>query len=77
MLEAAGRREFDVLIVDDLSRLTRDSVECERDTASGVSAAAAGKPIAAVNLGRTRAHALLTLKGPQCCSEALSLLLSE
>lgn len=30
MLEAAGRREFDVLIIDDLSRLTRDSVECER-----------------------------------------------
>lgn len=30
MLEAAGRHEFDVLIVDDLSRLTRDSVECER-----------------------------------------------
>jgi len=30
MLEAAARREFDVLIVDDLSRLTRDSVECER-----------------------------------------------
>ncbi len=30
MMEAAARREFDVLIVDDLSRLTRDSVECER-----------------------------------------------
>ncbi|MEP7243592.1 MAG: recombinase family protein [Gammaproteobacteria bacterium] len=30
MLDAAGRHEFDVLIVDDLSRLTRDSVECER-----------------------------------------------
>ncbi|MGC8507884.1 MAG: recombinase family protein [Thiomonas sp.] len=30
MLEAAARREFDVLIVDDLSRLTRDAVECER-----------------------------------------------
>ncbi len=30
MLEAAARHEFDVLIVDDLSRLTRDSVECER-----------------------------------------------
>lgn len=30
MLEAATRREFDVLIIDDLSRLTRDAVECER-----------------------------------------------
>jgi site-specific DNA recombinase len=30
MLEAAARHAFDVLIVDDLSRLTRDSVECER-----------------------------------------------
>jgi DNA invertase Pin-like site-specific DNA recombinase len=30
MLEAAARRDFDVLIVDDLSRLTRDAVECER-----------------------------------------------
>ncbi|EQD30603.1 protein containing Resolvase, partial [mine drainage metagenome] len=30
MLEAAAGREFDVLIVDDLSRLTRDAVECER-----------------------------------------------
>jgi site-specific DNA recombinase len=30
MLEAAAQREFDVLIVDDLSRLTRDAVECER-----------------------------------------------
>jgi site-specific DNA recombinase len=30
MLESAARREFDILLVDDLSRLTRDSVECER-----------------------------------------------
>jgi DNA invertase Pin-like site-specific DNA recombinase len=30
MLEAAAQREFDILIVDDLSRLTRDAVECER-----------------------------------------------
>jgi len=30
MLEAAARHEFDVLMVDDLSRLTRDAVECER-----------------------------------------------
>ena len=29
MLQAAARKEFDILIVDDLSRLTRDSVEQE------------------------------------------------
>jgi NAD-dependent SIR2 family protein deacetylase len=35
-------------------------------------AAAAGKPIAAVNLGRTRADELITLKIQQPCGEALS-----
>lgn len=30
MLSAAAKREFDVLVIDDLSRLTRDSVEQER-----------------------------------------------
>lgn len=35
-------------------------------------AAAAGKPIAAVNLGRTRADDLLTLKVRQPCAEALA-----
>ncbi|MFI4868257.1 MAG: NAD-dependent protein deacetylase [Steroidobacterales bacterium] len=38
-------------------------------------AARAGKPIAAVNLGRTRADALLTLKVTRPCSAALSFLL--
>ncbi len=38
-------------------------------------AAAAGKPIAAVNLGRTRADDLLSLKVAQSCSEALAFLL--
>jgi hypothetical protein len=37
-------------------------------------AADAGKPIAAVNLGRTRADALLTLKVSPTCSEALATL---
>jgi len=37
-------------------------------------AADAGKPIAAVNLGRTRADALLALKVSQSCSEALATL---
>ncbi len=35
-------------------------------------AADAGKPIAALNLGRTRADPLLTLKVSQPCAEALS-----
>src|SRR5262245_59009270 len=30
MLAAAGRREFEVLLIDDLSRLARDQVESER-----------------------------------------------
>ena len=38
-------------------------------------AARAGKPIAAVNLGRTRADALLTLKVEAPCEEALAFLL--
>jgi NAD-dependent SIR2 family protein deacetylase len=38
-------------------------------------AASAGKPIAAVNLGRTRGDALLTLKVEQPCEQALAFLL--
>jgi hypothetical protein len=38
-------------------------------------AALAGKPIAAVNLGRTRADALLTLKVAAPCSAALAFLI--
>jgi site-specific DNA recombinase len=30
LLAAAGRKEFDILLVDDLSRLSRDSIEAER-----------------------------------------------
>lgn len=40
-------------------------------------AAAAGKPIAAVNLGRTRADELLGLKVAQSCSVALGFLLRD
>jgi NAD-dependent SIR2 family protein deacetylase len=40
-------------------------------------AALAGKPIAAVNLGRTRADALLTLKVAAPCSAALAFLLQS
>jgi NAD-dependent SIR2 family protein deacetylase len=39
-------------------------------------AAQAGKPIAAVNLGRTRADGLLTLKVTERCADALSFLLT-
>jgi len=38
-------------------------------------AARAGKPIAAVNLGRTRADDLLSLKVEQPCQDALAFLL--
>ncbi len=38
-------------------------------------AASAGKPVAAVNLGRTRADALLTMKAEQACEAALAFLL--
>jgi NAD-dependent SIR2 family protein deacetylase len=38
-------------------------------------AASLGKPLAAVNLGRTRADALLTLKAEQACESALAFLL--
>jgi NAD-dependent SIR2 family protein deacetylase len=38
-------------------------------------AAGTGKPVAAVNLGRTRADALLTLKAEQSCESALAFLL--
>ena len=38
-------------------------------------AAGAGKPVAAVNLGRTRADALLTLKVEEPCEDALAFLL--
>jgi NAD-dependent SIR2 family protein deacetylase len=40
-------------------------------------AAAAGKPIATVNLGRTRADDLVTLKVAQSCGAALAFLLDE
>jgi NAD-dependent SIR2 family protein deacetylase len=38
-------------------------------------AASAGKPVAAVNLGRTRADGLLSLKSEQACEAALAFLL--
>jgi NAD-dependent SIR2 family protein deacetylase len=38
-------------------------------------AASLGKPVAAVNLGRTRADALLTLKAEEACESALAFLL--
>ena len=40
-------------------------------------AAEAGKPIAAVNLGRTRADDLLSLKITQQCAEALAFLVED
>ena len=40
-------------------------------------AAAAGKPIATVNLGRTRADDLFSLKVAQSCAAALAFLLED
>ncbi len=42
-----------------------------------LAAARAGKPIAAVNLGRTRADELLTLKVAESCTTALAFLLED
>jgi NAD-dependent SIR2 family protein deacetylase len=42
-----------------------------------LAAARAGKPIVAINLGHTRADALLTLKIEQPCADALSFLLTS
>jgi NAD-dependent SIR2 family protein deacetylase len=40
-------------------------------------AAARGQPVAALNLGRTRADDMLALKVPACCDEVLTALLEE
>jgi NAD-dependent SIR2 family protein deacetylase len=42
-----------------------------------VAAAAQGKPIAAINLGRTRADELLSAKFTESCADALAFLLNS
>jgi NAD-dependent SIR2 family protein deacetylase len=70
-VEAAARRldEADAMLIVGSSLMVYSGFRfVER-------AAGAGKPVAAVNLGRTRADALLALKAEQACEAALSFLL--
>lgn len=64
-----GIREADAMLVVGSSLMVYSGYRFARE------AAAAGKPIAAVNLGRTRADDLLTLKVVQSCSAAFAFLL--
>ncbi len=62
-------READAMLVIGSSLMVYSGYRFARE------AAAAGKPIAAVNLGRTRADDLLSLKVAESCSQALAFLL--
>lgn len=62
-------READAMLVVGSSLMVYSGYRFAREAAN------AGKPIAAVNLGRTRADDLLTLKVRQSCSAALAFLL--
>ena len=70
-VEAAmqGVREADAMLVVGSSLMVYSGFRFARE------AAAAGKPIATVNLGRTRADDLVSLKIVQPCSSALAFLL--
>jgi NAD-dependent SIR2 family protein deacetylase len=62
-------READAMLVVGSSLMVYSGYRFARE------AGAAGKPIAAVNLGRTRADDLLALKVAQSCSAAFAFLL--
>jgi NAD-dependent SIR2 family protein deacetylase len=64
-------READAMLVIGSSLMVFSGYRFARE------AAAMGKPIATVNLGRTRADDLLTLKVTQSCSTALAFLLQD
>ena len=64
-----GVREADAMLVVGSSLMVYSGYRFARE------AAAAGKPIATVNLGRTRADDLMSLKIAQPCSAALAFLL--
>ena len=64
-----GVREADAMLVVGSSLMVYSGYRFARE------AAAAGKPIATVNLGRTRADDLVSLKVTQPCSSALGFLL--
>jgi NAD-dependent SIR2 family protein deacetylase len=65
-----GVRNADAMLVVGSSLMVYSGYRFARE------AAAHGKPICAVNLGRTRADDLLSLKVTQSCSEALGFLLA-
>jgi NAD-dependent SIR2 family protein deacetylase len=66
-----GVAEADAMLVVGTSLMVFSGYRFARE------AAAAGKPIATVNLGRTRADDLVSLKVRQPCTEALAFLLEE
>jgi NAD-dependent SIR2 family protein deacetylase len=66
-----GVREADAMLVVGSSLMVYSGYRFARE------AAAAGKPIATVNLGRTRADDLVSLKLAQPCSTALAFLLED
>ena len=66
-----GVSEADAMLVVGTSLMVFSGYRFARE------AAAAGKPIATVNLGRTRADDLVSLKVRQPCTQALAFLLEE
>jgi NAD-dependent SIR2 family protein deacetylase len=66
-----GVREADAMLVVGTSLMVYSGYRFARE------AAASGLPIATVNLGRTRADDLISLKVAQSCSAALAFLLGE
>jgi NAD-dependent SIR2 family protein deacetylase len=70
-VEAAARRldEADAMLIVGSSLMVYSGFRFVQRAAS------AGKPVAAVNLGRTRADGLLSLKAEQACEAALAFLL--
>jgi NAD-dependent SIR2 family protein deacetylase len=66
-----GMRDADAMLIVGSSLMVYSGYRFARD------AAAAGKPTVAVNLGRTRADELLSLKVRQSCSAALAFLLDD
>jgi NAD-dependent SIR2 family protein deacetylase len=66
-----GVRDADAMLVVGSSLMVYSGYRFARE------AAAAGKPIATVNLGRTRADDLFSLKVARSCAAALAFLLED
>jgi NAD-dependent SIR2 family protein deacetylase len=71
------RRAFAALDAADAMLVVGSSLMVYSGYRFAEAAARAGKPVAAVNLGRTRADELLTSKVAERCAEALGFLLAE